>query len=246
MRRWYHYLMEHLLEELELYFADPPHCLALTGSGGKTTCMVKLAEHYAEKGLRVLVSTTTKLLLPKDREYGCDTYFLDDRALSYHPAKGERVFYTHVTYKSVAPPLKNIEALLDRYDVVLLEADGSRNLGLKLHEQQDPVVPSFVTGTLALVSMSLLGEPFAENCFGSVHYLTEFPEKLVNLATYRKLLEHKEGILKRVQGKSLVLCNQSRKGDIDLYRDLSFSVSQSYPIWFGDLKTNQLIYRNPS
>jgi len=238
--------MKYLLEELELYFADSPHCLALTGSGGKTTAMVKLAEQYAEKGLRVLVSTTTKLLLPKDQEYGCDTYFLDDRALSYHPAKGERVFYTHVTHKAVAPPLENIEALLDRYDVVLLEADGSMNLGLKLHERRDPVVPSFVTGTLALVSLALLGKPFIENCYGAEHYQKDFPEEFVSLATYSKLLEHKEGILKRVQGKSLVLCNQSREEDIALYRSLFSSASQTYPIWFGDLETNQLIYRNPS
>ncbi len=238
--------MEHLLEELELYFSDSERCLALTGSGGKTTAMVKLAKQYAEKDLRVLVSTTTKLLLPKDREYGCDTYFLDDRALSYHPAKGERVFYTHVTYKCVAPPLKNLEALLDRYDVILLEADGSMEKGLKLHQQRDPVVPSFVTGTLALVSINLLGKPFRENCFGSELYLQDFPEELITLPTYSKLLKHKEGILKRVQGTSLVLCNQSREEDIDLYRSLSSSASQPYPIWFGDLQTDQLIYRNPS
>jgi probable selenium-dependent hydroxylase accessory protein YqeC len=238
--------MKYLLEELELFFSASPHCLALTGSGGKTTCMVRLAKHYAGKGMRVLVSTTTKLLLPKDQEYGCDTYFLDDKALSYHPAKGERVFYTHVTHKAVAPPLENLEALLERYDVLLLEADGSMNLGLKLHEQRDPVVPSLVTGTLALVSIALMGKSFIENCYGAEHYQKDFPEEFVTLATYSKLLEHKEGILKRAQGKSLVLCNQSREGDIGQYRSLSSSVSQAYPIWFGDLKTNQLIYRNPS
>ena len=238
--------MEHLLEELELYFSEIPLCLALTGSGGKTTAMVKLAKQYASQGMRVLVSTTTKLLLPKDQEYECDTYFLDDRALSYHPAKGERVFYTHREHKCVAPPLENLKALLGRYDVVLLEADGSMGKGLKLHEQRDPVVPLFVTATLALVSMNLLGKPFIENCYGSEHYMKEFPETTITLATYSKLLEHTQGILKRVQGKSLVLCNQSREEEINLYRTLISSASPTYPIWFGDLTANQLIYRNPS
>ncbi|HKL59272.1 MAG TPA: selenium cofactor biosynthesis protein YqeC [Sphaerochaeta sp.] len=238
--------MEHLLGELELYFTHSSRCLALTGSGGKTTCMVKLAKHYAQRDLRVLISTTTKLQLPKDREYDCDTYFLDDRALSYHPGRGERVFYSHEKYKAVAPPLENLQALLDRYDVLLLECDGSMNLGLKLHEQRDPVVPSFVTGTIAIVSMGLIGKPFAENCYGFHAYLKDFPEKLVSLATYKKLLEHKQGILKRVQGKSLVLCNQSKEEEAEQYSSLSCSVSLSYPIWFGDLKTNQLIHRNPS
>ncbi|HKL58808.1 MAG TPA: selenium cofactor biosynthesis protein YqeC [Sphaerochaeta sp.] len=238
--------MEHLLEELALFFSPSQRCLALTGSGGKTTAMVHLAKHYAEKNLRVLVSTTTKLLLPKDREYGCDTYFLDDRALSYHPAQGERVFYTHVEHKAVAPPLKNLETLLGRYDVLLLEADGSRNLGLKLHTQADPVVPAFVTGTLALVAMGLEGKPFREHCFGSKPYLKEFPDEWVSLATYSKLFTHKQGILKRMQGRSLVLCNQSNEKDIEQYRRLASSVSPPYPIWFGDLLTNRLIYRTPS
>lgn len=234
------------MDELELYFASQPHCLALTGSGGKTTAMIKLAGRYAQRGLRVLLSTTTKLLLPKDQEYGCDTYFLDDRALSYHPSKGERVFYSHVKHKAVAPPMENLEALLDRYDVVLLEADGSMNLGLKLHQERDPVVPPFVTGTLALVSIALLGKPFSENCNGCEHYRTQFPEEVVSIATYSKLLEHAQGILKRAQGRSLVLCNQGREDDIGLYRSLSSSVSLISPIWFGDLKADQLIYRNPS
>jgi len=238
--------MEQLLDELELYFSASPHCLALTGSGGKTTCMIQLAKHYAEKGMRVLVSTTTKLLLPKDHEYGCDTYFLDDKALSYHPAKGERVFYSHVTHKAVAPPLQNLETLLGRYDVLLLEADGSMNLGLKLHQERDPVVPSFVTGTLALVSMSLLGKPFTDNCFGSEYYQEDFPEETVSLSTYIRLLEHKEGILKRVRGRSLVLCNQSTQENMEQYVSLSCSIPHAYPMWFGDLKKNQLIYRNPS
>ena len=81
--------MEHLLEEIQLYFSDSSRCLALTGSGGKTTSMILLARHYAEEGKRVLVSTTTKLQLPKEREYGCDTYFLNDTVLSHHPAQGE-------------------------------------------------------------------------------------------------------------------------------------------------------------
>jgi len=238
--------MEYLLDELALYFSDSHRCIALSGSGGKTTAMVTLAKHYATRGKRVLISTTTKLLLPKDREYGCDTYFLDDRALSYHPSKGERVFYAHEKHKAVAPPLESLERLVDRYDVVLLEADGAMSKGLKLHEDRDPVIPPFVSGTIAMVALNLIGKPFGENCLGSGLYPHEFSEKTITLATYRKLLEHKDGILKRVQGKTLVLCNQGRHEQTDRYRSLARSVSLSHPIWFGDIRTNQLIYRNPS
>ncbi|MDT4762748.1 selenium cofactor biosynthesis protein YqeC [Sphaerochaeta sp. PS] len=239
--------MDNLLEELQTYLSSSQRCITLTGSGGKTTCMIALAKAYAHKDNRVLVSTTTKLVGPDKQEYGCDTYFFDERVLSYHPSRGERVFYTHLAQKAVAPPLENLEALLDRYDVVVLEGDGSMNLGLKLHVERDPVVPSFTTATICLASFSLLGEPFRKNCFGSEHYTDAFPDSLVTLETYERLLHHGQGILKSAQGKTVVLFNQCREEDLQQCKKLSLMdlPSQQYALWFGSLKANKLIYRKP-
>ena len=235
--------MAKLLEEIHTYFAGNEHCIAITGSGGKTTALISLAKLYAENQKRVLISTTTKLLLPNDQEYGCDTYFFNETILSHRPSKGERVFYSHIDKKAVAPPLHTIGKLLDLYDVVLLEADGSRHLGLKLHEERDPVVPVFTTATLAIVSFSLLGKPFKENCFGSESYPLDFPETKVDLYTYTKLITHPQGITKGMKGKSLILCNQAEDQDIASFEALSDQKQSIYPLWFGSLTNNQLIYR---
>jgi len=235
--------MAELFTEMDTYFAGNEHCIAISGSGGKTTALISLAKYYAKQQKRVLISTTTKLLLPKDEAYGCDTHFFDASILDYRPSQGERVFYSHVDKKAVAPPLQTLKNLLPLYDVVLLEADGSRHLGLKLHDERDPVIPEFVTATLAIVSFSLLGKPFKKNCFGSELYLDDFSEQIIDLHTYEKLLNHPQGITKGLRGKTLILFNQAEKQDIADCKALQ--THTTHPLWFASLRNDQLIYRKP-
>ncbi|AEV27965.1 putative selenium-dependent hydroxylase accessory protein YqeC [Sphaerochaeta pleomorpha str. Grapes] len=234
-----HELYAEILKTLNGYES----CIAITGGGGKTTCMIKLASLYSKQKKRVLLSTTTKLMLPSDVEYGCDSYFFDSSVFSHMPKEGERVFYARKGEKALTPPIEEIDRLRSLYDVIILEADGSRHLGLKLHNQGDPVVPSFVTATIAIASFATLKKPFAENCFGSELYAQDFPEQLVDIETLKKLLLHKEGITKRMTGKGVVLFNQVTSNQIDACRELSDSVSLPYPLFFGSLKQNILYYR---
>lgn len=171
-------------------------------------------------------------------------HLLDARALTYHPTKSERVFYAHHNQKAVSPPLENLAALLSRYDKILLEAVGSHCLALKIRESRDSVDPPFVQGTIALFSMSALGKPCKEVCYGFEYYREGFPKELVSLATYRKLLKHPQGILKRVRGTTLILANQARHSETSLYQELVTTCSLPIPLWFCDLHTHTLLYRN--
>jgi probable selenium-dependent hydroxylase accessory protein YqeC len=234
-----HQLLPQILETL----AGQESCIALTGGGGKTTCLIQLASLYAKMGKRVLISTTTKLLLPDVVDYGCDSYFFDDAIFKHSPNEGERVFYALRGKKALAPPEEHLKQLLNSYDVLLLEADGSRHLGLKLHNDKDPVVPSFVTATIAIASFSTLGKDFSKNCFGYELYNKEFPEQVVDLLTFKKLLLHPEGITKCITGKGLVLFNQATLLDREACRELASGLCIPYPLFFGSLQQNILIYR---
>ena len=44
---------------------DSPVVLAVTGAGGKTSCIAALAQELAEKGKRILVVTTTHMYRPE-------------------------------------------------------------------------------------------------------------------------------------------------------------------------------------
>jgi probable selenium-dependent hydroxylase accessory protein YqeC len=234
-----HQLLPQILETL----AGQESCIALTGGGGKTTCLIQLASLYAKMGKRVLISTTTKLLLPDVVDYGCDSYFFDDAIFKHSCQKGERVFYALRGKKALAPPEEHLKQLLNSYDVMLLEADGSRHLGLKLHNDKDPVVPSFVTATIALASFATLNKEFPENCFGYELYSEEFPEQVIDLLTFKKLLLHAQGITKGITGRGLVLFNQTTLADKEACRELASGLFIPYPLFFGSLQQNILIYR---
>ena len=52
------------------FLAEKGHVVSLVGGGGKTTLLYAMASHCAQKGWRVLVSTTTHILRPENRNSG--------------------------------------------------------------------------------------------------------------------------------------------------------------------------------
>lgn len=231
--------MVSLLAALNSYIDEDFRCISITGSGGKTTTLIALASLYAQRGKRVLVSTTTKLELPCQRDYHCDMYFCDERIQFYKPSAGQKVFYAlQGTEKALAPPLEEIQALTATYDVVLLEADGAQHKPLKLHSERDPVVPDFTTTTLAVIGMSGRGQSLGQCCFG----WDGDPDRIADENTYLQLLTHPQGVLKAAAGKTLVLCNQAESTTFDTMSHLTSNFDQA-PLFFGSVQTDRLFYR---
>ena len=233
--------MLEVFQSIISYLEGNERCICITGSGGKTTALIGLAKAYAELGRKVLVSTTTKLEPPEARDYGCTHYFDDVEAVLHHTSKAsEQVFFAlKGDKKALAPPLSVLSRLLDSYDVLLLEADGAGQKGLKLHTDRDPVVPAFTTATLAVLSFSLFGRSLKDVCFGA----EQLADTSVDLETYAMLLSHKEGVMKRMKGKSLILCNQAEHSSESMRKAL-LSCFPTLPIWFCSLSSNLLIQRN--
>ncbi len=229
--------MATLIESLLKHFSTNENCICITGSGGKTTALILLAEAYAAQQKRVLVSTTTKVLYPEDRNYYCDHYFWDEEVFSYPCKKGERVFYARQgIIKAEAPPLEDLERLKARYDVILVEADGARGMELKLHSERDPVVPNFTTATLAISSISVFGKRLSEHCFGC----DSLENRLIDEATYSLLLTHPEGIQKGMKGVRAILFNQAERTD----RTKIENIQREFPdlnLFFGSLEQNVII-----
>ncbi|MDC7229361.1 MAG: selenium cofactor biosynthesis protein YqeC [Sphaerochaetaceae bacterium] len=231
--------MATLITSLQKHFQGSESCICITGSGGKTTALIQLANAYAAEMKRVLVSTTTKVLYPEDRDYYCDRYFWDEDVFSYQCKKGERVFYARRgPIKAEAPPTEDLARLKEHYDVLLLEADGARGMGLKLHCDRDPVVPEFTTATLAIASFSVFGKRLSEHCFGC----EALPDRLIDEETYSFLLTHPEGIQKGMKGVRAILFNQAERTDWSKIENIRRSFPD-LPLFFGSLEENILIER---
>lgn len=196
-------LSEYLLNEIK------GGIVSITGSGGKTSLMILLAQKAKKMGFSVLMSTTTKLAHPNDVDYQADYYYLDEKPKAQ---KSKICFWANTDgrlNKAVSPDLEVIEEVSKNFDYVFLEADGSRKLPLKLHREKDPVVLKSSTATICITSLVDYGKKTSEENF---FYLTkEYENQIIDEKLIQKLLIDAEGIKKRAKGKTFVLINRTDK-----------------------------------
>ncbi|NLV59647.1 MAG: putative selenium-dependent hydroxylase accessory protein YqeC [Clostridiales bacterium] len=116
----------------------PGDRVAVVGCGGKTALIDRLALEAAESG--VLIAPTTRIGLDQ---------MMDKPGIAYlGRAEGSKL---------CAVPLEEILAASKEYALTLMEADGSAGLPLKGWASHEPVVPSFATMTIGVVSARAVG-----------------------------------------------------------------------------------------
>lgn len=147
----------------DLQQAGRPLVLALTGAGGKTSCIEQLAAEFSSRGRRVLVVTTTHMYEPKahglltdDAEAIIERLHRDGLVIA-GPACGNG----KIGYIGDAAYAKAAAAA----DVVLVEADGARRLPLKVMGLEEPVLPDRCDAILCVAGLAALGKPLQDACF---------------------------------------------------------------------------------
>ncbi len=130
--------------------------LAAVGGGGKTAALHQLAGELAARGKKVLLTTTTHMMMPDPPglltgDPGQIAEQLVVRRLAWlgQPASDS---------KMKGAPEALYQAMCALADVVLVEADGSRQLPLKLPASHEPVIPDNATHVLVLAGLSALGQ----------------------------------------------------------------------------------------
>ncbi len=165
------------LAELRANIALAPHAdgvsvVAFVGAGGKTSAMFALARSFASEGKRVLVTTTTRIFHPGDRSEregrGFGTVIaLDGQstqdAMDQVRSAGPRVVLGLADgddsgkLAGIAPEF--LFAFVADFDVILIEADGSRGLPLKAPAAHEPVVPAFCGAVVGTIGLDAPGSP---------------------------------------------------------------------------------------
>ena len=163
-------MAEKLWETLEKILIDNGRgFISVTGGGGKATFLVSFSSFLKSRGYSVLMTTSTKLASPYSFDYKADHVFLSPDILSYWPGKGESVFYGEYNDrlgKTVAPPESIVSLLYERYDVVIVESDGSRRLPLKIHTERDPVIWPPTTSVVSIAGLWAYGKRVEDTVFG--------------------------------------------------------------------------------
>lgn len=158
--------------------------IALTGGGGKTSTMFRLADELADRGKAVVVTTTTHIFRPPDREVveTGSAGEVERRLESLRRLKGDGSAFGYPgrdggkgvvlvvgipaengKLKSMA--LKEAARLKDCADVVLIEADGAKCLPIKVPREGEPVIPSGTDVVIGCAGMDVLGGELEAVCF---------------------------------------------------------------------------------
>lgn len=119
--------------------------IAVVGAGGKSTLIENLANKYAAENKRVCITTTTHIFKNHDRENICYRGNDEGEKLSY---PGDEEFYR----------------LCDEFEVVLVEADGSRHFPVKIPAKHEPVIPSNVNEIFVVMGLNAIDRPISEVC----------------------------------------------------------------------------------
>ena len=136
------------------------HVTAIVGGGGKSSLMAALGKEYHRRGETVIMTTTTHIRPPRENGYmGDDAAVLGSllascRLMTVGTMSEERKF-------GPSPLLEQLPELADR---VIIEADGTKGLPLKVPNDREPVIPAFADAVIAVAGLSALGRPLGEVC----------------------------------------------------------------------------------
>lgn len=128
-----------------LFPQSDPRCISFVGAGGKSTAIARTADSLADGGHRVKITTTTKMFM-------------------YAPLSPRITLHGVALEGGKLGPADDPEKLLEDGSHLLIEADGSHRLPLKMTADYEPVIPACTDAIVAVAGMSSVGRPLYEAC----------------------------------------------------------------------------------
>ncbi|WP_215782071.1 selenium cofactor biosynthesis protein YqeC [Paludibacterium sp. B53371] len=181
--------------------------ISLCGAGGKTSTLFWLARVLQQRGLNVLLSTTTRMYLPTA-----------DQVTRLHfgpcppvPAGGTQAWFAGHDASSgkvigLAPAQLDELRLQRRFDVILVEADGAHQKLFKVPAQHEPCIPAGSDVVISLLGSALLGTaltPDRVHRWDALQSLTGIVHgQPLDWALLDGLLSHPQGLFKGCPDKA--------------------------------------------
>ena len=123
--------------------------ITVVGAGGKTSLINYLANKYRDRS-KILLTTTTKIYVPSKDLYKY-IYMLDENEeIDIHTGLGIIVIGKSINKekKIIGLDFDNIKHLTPKFDLILIEGDGSKKKKLKGWNDEEPLVYPKSTKTI--------------------------------------------------------------------------------------------------
>ena len=201
--------MDNIFSQLEIN-KDRIKRISVVGAGGKTSIIWNLAQEFVKEGKRVAITTTTHMYHPdymKKNGFEVNWNFAeaDNIKKCLEASEDKGCVITGITQFKSGEPYKisavdnNWLSMLQMYfDVVLVEADGARNLPVKAYHSYEPVIASHSDKIIVVTGMSGAGQKICDVSYNKKR-VCEILQKKENdvlcIDDYKKLLIHEKGLL---------------------------------------------------
>lgn len=194
--------------------------ISFVGAGGKTTALFSLSKELTHQ--KRLITTTTAIYQPVPSLR--DILVIRPNLLLGLDMRGIMPDSVTVWGRSLSPEDKllgvSAECLKQVYqaglfDVVLVEADGSKRKPIKAPLYHEPVVPSFSTAVVGVVGLSSLNKPVNDQWVHRVQQfmqLTKIREgELIQSKHLVRLITHANGLFKDIPStaEKILVLNQA-------------------------------------
>lgn len=133
--------------------------ISITGAGGKTSLMFFLAKQLSKKG-KVLLTTTTKIYIPSKEKY--EKMYINGLIVE---GKDKNIFVegnSILEKKMTGLNYEEIEKRKEKYDYIIIEADGSKEKILKGWNKTEPCIPRITTITIGVINVKAIGKKIDE------------------------------------------------------------------------------------
>ncbi|MGL1930633.1 MAG: selenium cofactor biosynthesis protein YqeC [Desulfotalea sp.] len=191
--------------------------VSIVGAGGKTSLMFYLAREAVKIGMRVLVTTSTRIFVPSLEQYD----FIDLSGAGFLASDNKKGIYV-CGQKAEPGKMKGISSSLliehrGNFDLIIIEADGSKQKPLKAWAQHEPVVYDFTTHTVGVIDIRTIGQELNDE---HIHRLAEFKSDFCNKEDCLITKEHLEiimtsgkGIFAKAVGEKFIFFNKVEEAD---------------------------------
>jgi probable selenium-dependent hydroxylase accessory protein YqeC len=144
--------------------------ISIVGAGGKTTTMYTLAKELAQRGKRVITTTTTQIFSPRTGE--TDTLIVEAetpallKMVSSAWKDHHRVTVAGTVIRTgklagLQPEQPNELLVKSGADAVIVETDGARHRMIKAPAEHEPVVPPQTNVALLMLSAGAINQPLS-------------------------------------------------------------------------------------
>ena len=195
-----------------------PQLIAVVGAGGKTTIIHMLAEELSALGYRVVITTTTHMMKPER-----DCYEWKDMP-ELQPGDIIYLGADCGNGKIMKPKELSFVTLKERADMILVVADGSKKMPLKVPAEHEPVLPKetdLVIGVLGYQSVGRCVKEVSHRVSDVETFLQKAGEDLVTVEDLKAISFHRQGLLKQVKSPYRIIWNRWNHEEIEWDREES-------------------------